>query len=67
MPTTCPTVAVQRLDTRVSQYHINSSVLNGYEICMEGAGHKRLMNISQINPDGRGTERSAKPQYWAEI
>jgi hypothetical protein len=27
-------------------------VLRGYEMCMEGAGHKLLMNISHKNPNG---------------
>ena len=49
----------------VKLYHIYSSVQKGYEIWVEGAGHKRLMNISPQNPDGGGRERYTRPEYLA--
>ena len=42
--------SLYRDQPRGRHYHIYSSVLRGYEMCMEVAGHERLMNISHKNP-----------------
>ena len=56
--------SLYRDQTRGKHYHIQSSVLRGYEICMEGAGHKRLMNISHKKPKLWRPNFLRHPSIW---
>ena len=55
-----------RDQTRDKHYRIYSSVLRGFEMCMEGAGHKRLMNIFHKKPKCCRPKCSTNPSVFGQ-